>query len=87
MKHCSILDHILPGDIVLADRGFDIEESVALKGGELHSLTHRRGKTQLSAKDVHETCAIANVRIHVERVIGNVRQKYTILKEFCPLTF
>ena len=30
--------------------------------------------------EVTETRTIANVRIHVERVIGNVRQKYSVLQ-------
>lgn len=86
-EHCGILQHLLPGDIVLADRGFDIEESVALNGGKLHIPAFTRGKLQLSAEDVHETRTIANVRIHVERVIGHVRQKYTILKGALPLDY
>ncbi len=38
-----------------------------------------KGKSQLSATEIEETRAIANVRIH-ECVIGNVRQKYSILQ-------
>ena len=30
---------------------------------------------------------IANVRIHVERVIGSLRQKYSILEQTIPITF
>lgn len=30
---------------------------------------------------------IASVRIHIERVIGNVRQKYPILDSTIPITF
>ena len=38
---------------------------------------------------VHEsrTTCIANVRIHVEHVIGNVRQKYSILQSTLPIDF
>ncbi len=46
---------------------------------QLNIPAFTKGKTQLSALEVHETRTIANVRIHVERVIGNVCQKYSIL--------
>ena len=52
-NNCGILSKLLPGDVILADRGF----------------------------------AIANIRIHVERVIGCRRQKYTILQSTLPITF
>ena len=41
---------------------------------KLHIPAFTKGKSQLSAMEVTETRTIANVRIHVERVIGNVRQ-------------
>ena len=77
-KHCGILQHLLPDDVVLEDRGFDIE-LVALHGAKLQIPAFTRGKTQLSAKDVHTTRTIMNVRIHVERVILHIRSNYTIL--------
>ena len=40
-----------------------------------------KGRSQLSAR------MIANVRIHIERVIGCVRQKYSILWGTLPIDF
>ena len=71
---------LLPGDVVLADRGFDISESVGMMQATLRIPAFTKGKSQLSALEVENTCTIANVRIHIERVIGCVRQKYSILQ-------
>ncbi|XP_034072475.1 uncharacterized protein LOC117546303 isoform X2 [Gymnodraco acuticeps] len=76
----SGLLNLLPGDIVLADRGFDIADSVGFYCASLKMPAFTRGKSQLSAYEVEETRKIANVRIHVERVIGLVRRKYQILQ-------
>lgn len=77
----GFLQKLSPGDIVLADRGFDIKESVALMGATLKIPAFMRGRSQLEAKDVEETRKLAHVRIHVERVIGCVRSMYTILND------
>ena len=81
-EHCGILNTLLPGDIVLADRGFDISDSVGMFQAHLQIPAFTKGKNQL---EVEETRSIANVRIHVERVIGCVRQKFSILKETIPI--
>ena len=86
-ENCGILNKLLPGDVVLADRGFDIAESVGAMQAKLHIPAFTKGKSQLSPLEVEETRSIANVRIHVERVIGVVRQKYTILQNTLPLQF
>ncbi|CAL9689341.1 unnamed protein product [Knipowitschia caucasica] len=77
----GFLDHILPGDIVLADCGFTIADSEDLHSAALKISAFTKGKSdQLSPCDVEETRKIASVRIHVERVIGLVRRKYQILQ-------
>jgi len=86
-EHCGILRKLLPGDVVLADRRFDIAESVAMVQAQLHIPAFTKGKQQLSAAEVESTRKIANVRIHVERVIGCVRQKYSILRGIIPIDF
>ena len=84
-EQSGLLKKLLPGDIVLADRGFDIADSVGFYQARLHIPAFTKGKRQLSAAEVEQTRKIANVRIHVERVIGLVRRKYTILQCILPI--
>ena len=84
-ENSGILRKLLPGDIVLADRGFDISGSVGMMQARLHVPAFTKGKDQLSAVEIEEIQTIANVRIHVERVIGMVQQKYSILHDTIPI--
>lgn len=81
----GFLDLIEHGDQVLADRGFTVEEEVASVGGILEIPSFTRGKKQLSSKEVGHSRQIANVRIHIERVIGRMR-KFNILNTIIPLS-
>ena len=84
-QNSGLLNNLLPGDTVLADRGFDIKESVGLYCATLVLPAFTKGKRQLSGIEVEQTRKIANVRIHVERVIGNLRQKYSFLGTTQPI--
>ena len=86
-EHYGILRKLLPEDVVLADCSFDIAESVGSVQAKLHIPAFTKGKTQLSAVEVEGTRKIANVRIHVERVIGAVRQRYPILRSTLPIHY
>ena len=86
-ENCGILKNLLPGDLILADCGFTVHESVWYYGAELNIPAFTRGKDQLDPVDVETTSGIANVRIHVEHVIGTLRQKYTILQSTLPTDF
>ncbi len=86
-EHFGMLKNLIPGDVVLADRGFDRSDSVGTMQASLSIPAFTKGKSQLSALEIEETRTIANVRIHTERVIGNVRQKYTILKGTLPIDY
>ncbi|XP_037560062.1 uncharacterized protein LOC119466118 isoform X2 [Dermacentor silvarum] len=81
----GMLNHLLPGDTVLADRGFTIGDAVGIHRARLEVPAFTRGKPQLSAWEVEKTRKIANVRIHVERVIGLLRRKYKILSSTIPI--
>ncbi|XP_053176090.1 uncharacterized protein LOC128359792 [Scomber japonicus] len=84
-EECGFLDKLLPGDLVLADQGFDIKESVGMVCAEVKTPAFTKGQRQLDAKDVEETRSLAHLRIHVERVIGVVRNKYKILSSKIPI--
>lgn len=86
-ENCGILKKLLPGDLVLADRSFDIADSVGMCCAQVNIPAFTKGKAQLSAVDIELTRKIAHVRIHVERVIGLVRNKYTILQGRLPVDF
>lgn len=55
-------------------------------GATLDIPAFTRGHDQLSPADVEATRKLANVRIHVERIIGSVRQRYQILSATGVLT-
>ena len=71
----------------MAGRGFDIEESVALYCAKKKIPLFSKGKRGLRGLDVQQSQRIAAVRIHVERVIGIVRNKYSLLQGTLPLDF
>ena len=76
------LRYHLPGDQILADRGFTLHDDFAAAcSAELVIPAFTKGKKQLSAKEVETTRKIANVRILVERVIGNLKSRFGILSQ------
>ena len=60
-EESGLLQNLLPGDVVLADRGFNIEDRVGFYCASLQMPAFTRGKKQLSAYDVEQTRKIANV--------------------------
>lgn len=62
----GILDLLKSGDLVMADRGFDIEENLALLGIRLNISPFRKGKEQFTEHELVKTRCIASLRVHVE---------------------
>ena len=85
IENCGLLGKLLPGDVILADRGFTIEQAAGMYCAEVKIPSFTKGKKQLSKIEVDTTRQLAQVRIHVERVIGLVRQKYSILQSTLPI--
>lgn len=51
-ENCGLLNKLLPGDLVLAFRGFDIKDSVEMMCPEVKIYAFTKSRCQLDAKDV-----------------------------------
>ncbi len=85
-ENCGILENLISGDLILADRGFTIHDAAGLYCAEVKVPSFTKGKTQLSKYEVDTTRELAHVRIHVERVIGLLKSKYRFLKSIIPIS-
>ena len=69
------------------DRGFNIHDSASMYCARVQLPPFTRGKKQLSKEEVDVSRQLSRVRIHVERIIGVVRQKYMIFQSTLPVNF
>ena len=79
------MDKLLHGDEVLADRGFLVSEEMAVLGVILRMPSFTRKKKQLSSKEAEVSKNLAHVRIHVDRVIGRMKN-FLFLQSSVPPT-
>ena len=68
-ENCGFLRNLLPGDFAIADRGFTIHDKVMFYHENLNIPAFTKGKSQLDPVKIEKTLNLANIRIHVERVI------------------
>ena len=80
--NCGILAHLLPGDQILWQ--IVVLKSKRLYCAEISISPFTRGKKQLSKMEIDTARQLSCVRIHVERVIGLLRQMYTLLQSTLP---
>nr|CAI5819440.1 unnamed protein product [Callosobruchus analis]CAI5826911.1 unnamed protein product [Callosobruchus analis] len=59
---CGILENLLPGDVILADRGFLIGEIVGLHMAKVVTPAFLKGKKQMDPQNIEETRKVASVR-------------------------
>ena len=75
------------GDQLLADCGFALEEKFAAEcSSELFIPAFTKGRKQLTAKEVETTRQVTTVRIHLEPIIGEIKNHFSILDGPLPIT-
>ena len=84
-SECGFYRKLFPGDLVLADRGFDITDELALHGASLAIPSFTKGKDQLSQAEVETSRQLSRIRIHVERAIGRLKN-YGLLSSTLPIS-
>ncbi|XP_077523639.1 uncharacterized protein LOC144134651 [Amblyomma americanum] len=82
-RHSGLYELLEEGDSVMADRGFLIEDDLRQLGVKLNMPPMLNGRTQLSLADELATRQIASLRIHVERVIRELKN-FRILRAVFP---
>ena len=83
--NCGFYKYLIPGDLVLADRGFNIADDLALHGASLALPSFTKGKDQLSQNEVEVSRSLSRVRIHVERAIGRLKH-FKLLQLRLPIS-
>ena len=72
---CGLIDLLSPGQYIMADRGFTIEEELREKRIGLYIPSFLGSKrSQLTAEEVTSTRRIAEARTHVVHVIGRIKE-------------
>ena len=85
VRKSGFLEQINPEDRIMADKGFNIQDLLALRGAYLIA-------PPIMMKDNISSCAstatqrVAAIRVHVERMIRKLKC-FVILRGVIPLTF
>lgn len=70
----------------MADRGFLIETLLAPLNASVSYPAFKKRNQQLEPLDAIASKELSSLRIHVERLIGVLRQKFMILTGIVPIT-
>lgn len=85
VEDCGILNKFEHNDICMADRGFNIQDLLLSREVKLVIPPFTKGRTQFVKGKVEQTSSVARARIHIERVIGRIKD-FRILNFRVPLT-
>ena len=85
VEKCGFIDTLNPCDLILADRGFLIEDLLLKQGASLNIPPFLGKRAKFTAQEELKTRRIAKARIHVERVIERIK-KFKLLSGNIPLS-
>ena len=72
-RECRIMKHIRPHDVILADRGFTVQDLLNPLQADVKMPSFLKGTNSLSAAEELSTRKNAKARIHVERFNERVK--------------
>lgn len=73
VRKSGYLTHLHKGDLVMADKGFTIQDELASVGARLTIPHFLRKKTQFTKQESENNKKIASLRIHVERYMERLK--------------
>ena len=83
-KQCGFLELLNPGDVIMADKGFIVQDILALKHVRLLAPPIM-SKGKVCSKATTMTRRFASVRVHVERMIRKLKS-FQLIRWVIPLT-
>ena len=81
---CGILQHIEPGDVLLVDKGFTIQDLLLSRQATIKIPAFLGKRDKLTAEEEMRTRRVAKARIHVERFNERLK-KFRLLSRTIPL--
>ena len=80
IERSNLLDLVERGDVIMADKGFNVQDIFAAKDVKVNMPTFLTKKNRLSPGSIKADRKISKKRVHIERIIGNVKS-FKILTE------
>lgn len=84
-EKCGILQHIEPGDVLLVDKGFKVQDLLLSKQATIKIPAFLGKRASLTAEEEMDTRRVAKARIHVERFNERLK-KFNLLSRTIPLS-
>ncbi|XP_065683771.1 uncharacterized protein LOC136096454 [Hydra vulgaris] len=84
-KDCNVARRFTPGFIALFDKGFNVQDLFLSRQVKAVIPPFLRSKRQFTPSEVYHCKRIARARIHIERVIGRLKE-FRLLKNTLPIT-